>query len=233
VALLLRNDALFLHVPKTGGTWVTAVLRDLGLVRCRVVSKHADMEHVRHCARLQPGRYLEACAKAGPRWQRRVRRGWKFCFVRHPLSWYESYWLFMRARGWNAWGVNRRGRPRWHPNAGLDGLGDDDFNLFVRRVLERRPGYVTRLFGQYATADVGFVGRQERLADDLLGVLRRIGAAYDETRVRAWPAVNASDLSQGRPKWDDGLRREVLRMEHDAIVRFGYDSGHAIDAASV
>ena len=37
---------MFLHIPKTGGMWVSAALRDLGLVRCRVASKHADMARV-------------------------------------------------------------------------------------------------------------------------------------------------------------------------------------------
>jgi hypothetical protein len=221
LALLLHDDAIFLHVPKTGGMWVSAVLRDLGAVRCRVASKHADMDRVLNCARRYPGRYLEAVVKAGPLWQRRARAAFKFCFVRHPLAWYESYWAFTRARGWNAWGVNGRGRQRWHPNALLDGLGDDDFNRFVRNVLERCPGYVTRLYGWYATPEIDFVGKQEHLADDLAKVLRLIGRDFDERRLRAEPRVNTSDRSQ-TPAWDPVLKREVASTESAVLERFGY-----------
>ena len=221
MALLLYDDAVFLHVPKTGGMWVSAVLRDLGAVRCRVASKHADMERLLNCARRNPGRYLEAVVKAGPQWQSRARGAFKFCFVRHPLAWYESYWSFTRAHGWNAWGVNRRGRRRWHPNALLDGLGDDDFNRFVRNVLERRPGYVTKLYGWYATPEIDFVGKQESLADDLAVVLRLIGRQFDERKLRQQPRVNVSDRSQA-PVWDPVLKDEVASAERAALERFGY-----------
>jgi hypothetical protein len=222
MALLLRNDATFLHVPKTAGMWVSAVLDDLGLVRCRIVTKHADMERVLHCARHHPGRYLEAVAKAGLTWQRRVRAGFKFCFVRHPLAWYESYWLFMCSRGWNAWGVDGRGRTRWHPNAALDGLGADDFNAFVRNVLRSRPGYVSEMYGWYATSEIDFVGRQERAADDLLEALRRMSLGFDEARVRARAPVNVSEGSGSRPQWDPAVRAEAVRAERAALERFGY-----------
>lgn len=224
MAILLKHDAVFLHVPKTGGTWVTAVLADLGLIRCRIVTKHADMARLLDCARHHPGRWLEAAAKAGPAWQSQARRAFKFCFVRHPLSWYESYWAFMSQRGWNAWGVNRRGRVRWHPNAALDGLGDADFNRFVRNVAEREPGFVGRMYASYATDAIDFVGRQERLAEDLIEVLARLGAQADETRIRERGPVNASDRDVGRPRWDEALRREVEKIEAAAITRFGYDS---------
>jgi len=227
LALLLKCDALFLHVPKTAGTWITAVLRDLDLVEARVASKHADMEHVLRCARHLPGRYLEASFKVGPFWQRRARAAFKFCFVRHPLSWYESYWLFMHARGWNRWGVNRRGRRRWHPNAPLDGLGSDDFHRFVRNVLEARPGYVGEMYGWYATPGIDFIGRQERLASDLLQVFSRLGVPVDEDRVRERVPVNVSRGSDNRPAWDEGLLRETLRAERSALERFGYTEERA------
>ena len=204
--------------------WVSAALRDLGMVRCRVASKHADMERVLHCARYYPGRYLQAVAKAGPAWQARARTSFKFCFVRHPLAWYESYWLFMRGRGWNAWGVSRRGRPRWHPNAALDGLGDDDFNRFMRNVLTRHPGYVGDMYGWYATGAIDFVGKQESLADDLARVLRRLGVEYNAAELRRRAPVNVSARSAGAPIWDPALRKDVEAAEAAALERFGYAS---------
>lgn len=223
MALLLSGDGVFLHLPKTGGTWVTSALEDMGLIRCHFAAKHADMERAMHCLRDAPGRYVEAVFKAGPLWQRRVRRGFKFCFVRHPLSWYESWWIYMSGRNWNPWGVDPRGRARWHPNAAIDGLGDPDFNRFVRNVLEQHPGYVSALYASYATAAIDYVGKQERLADDLIAVLGKLGVDFDAARVRARPPVNASsERSTARPVWDAGLRRDVEASERSAIQCFGY-----------
>jgi hypothetical protein len=188
------------------------------------------MERLLHCARHYPGRYLEALAKAGPRWQSQARAAYKFCFVRHPLAWYESYWLFMRGRGWNAWGVTPSGRRRWHPNAALDGLGDADFNRFARNVLRRRPGYVSEMYSWYATPEIDFVGVQERLAGDLAAVLRHLGVEFDSERLTARDRVNVSTRHEGEPAWDEGLRAEMEAAEHAAIARFGYN--HGADDAS-
>ncbi len=227
MAVLLKTDAVFLHIPKTGGMWVRKVLEDLDLVQCRFSSKHADMERVLHCAKHYPGRYLQAVAKAGPLWQHRVRRAFKFCFIRHPLAWYESYWAYMCGRGWNQWGKNSLGLSRWHPTAELDDLGAPDFDRFVRNVMDKSPGYVSRMYGWYATPEIDFVGRQECLADDLVKVLRRLDVVFDESRVRALAPVNTSDRSSSRPVWDENLRREVEKLEAQALNRFGYSNGVA------
>ena len=48
MALLLRNGAVFLHVPKTGGTWVTRVLEQAGLVRSAIATRHSDFHSSFH-----------------------------------------------------------------------------------------------------------------------------------------------------------------------------------------
>ena len=75
-------------------------MRKAGLVRVHVSTKHADLEHVVHCGRYFPLRHLEKIVRYGPWWSRKVQRAPKFCFLRHPLSWYESWWRYMSGRGW-------------------------------------------------------------------------------------------------------------------------------------
>ncbi len=65
--------------------------------------------------------------------------------MRHPLDWYESFYLYKSQPSLN-W--ERDGEVdnfhRWHPNAVLNGLGEGrDFNDFVSAVMDRYPGYVT------------------------------------------------------------------------------------------
>ena len=223
MAVLLKQDAVFLHIPKTGGTWVVEVLAALGLLRCKFSTKHSDMQRTLHTARYYPLRWLETAALRGPLWQRRVVRAYKFCFVRHPLRWYESYWKFSVQREWQRWGI-KRGRQRWHPNGPLNELADADFIRFMRKVAKRQPGNVSRMFSWYATSDCDFVGRQETLSDDLIRVLKDIGATFDEDRVRHWPRANETTKSIADPEWDEELRETVERQEEEALVRYGYVS---------
>ena len=44
MALLLKNNAVFLHIPKTGGTWVRSVLQEFDLVQGPLGHGHSDFE---------------------------------------------------------------------------------------------------------------------------------------------------------------------------------------------
>jgi len=244
VALLLKNGAVFVHIPKTGGTWVTSVLRDAGLAQCRIAHKHADLEHLRDSWKHYPTQLLKRTLWFGPGVQRRIRRGVKFCFVRHPIRWYESYFRYMKGLGWPSFGG--LSTSRWHPNAELFDLSDETLEGFMRNVLDRCPGYLARMYewftgpvaassnaagpmiqpvDDHATACT-YIGRQERLVEDLVAILDELGAPADEARVRATvPAnVSAPGGDDARPTvWDAGLLRAVLDAEDDAMRRFGYE----------
>ncbi len=256
MALMLRSGAVFLHVPKTGGSWVTRVLEEQGLVVRRFEHIHAGAWQVARF--LQPARALRndmrahVAASMPISWRRRLRRALRlrgrggsvvaapspedvprppgkpfaFCFVRHPLNWYESYWKYQVKTGWIEYGTP--GDPfDWHPWAVLRGIRSDDFNTFVHELVEREPGYVSRMYGWYVDGFVDFVGRQERLAEDLVEALRLAGEAFDDEAIRRAPRVNVSSAPL---QWDPALRREVLRLEYAAIRRFGYSETETREA---
>jgi len=239
MALLLKNGAVFLHVPKTGGLWVTEVLEELGLVERRIEHIHADAQRV---LRYLEGRktlvqdvLLQAKSRLPLGLKKRVRKAvvaprgvevdrtpFMFCFVRDPLEWYASYWRYQSDMEWLEYG-NRYDVHDWHPWTPLNGLGSPDFDEFIRNVIATRPGYLTEMFGWYTTPAVNFVGRTERLADDLIDVLGRLGVSFDEERVRTWKPKNTSSRGPGRrASWTPELRREMERIEYAARLRFGY-----------
>jgi hypothetical protein len=84
MALILKKGAIFLHIPKTGGKWVSKVLKECGLVSGGVAPKHLDYEGV--------VRVLKAKRRGVRGFLRRASgpsieaRPFMFCFVRHPLS---------------------------------------------------------------------------------------------------------------------------------------------------
>lgn len=222
MALMLKNGAIFLHIPKTGGNWVATVLQGLDLIDGRTPHKHADIDHFSHVPR--------AAGSTLGRIVRSIRysvshKPFMFCFVRNPLDWYESWFRYMAqpSRRWRQWG-DAHDVNNWHPNAMLNGLGSDDFNQFIRNVLRHRPGFVTEMYGWYARPQVDFVGRQEHLVDDLIAVLRQMNLRIDEDYIRSSEKVGVSPIPEKPIAWDAELRRETILCEYAGLQRYGYQA---------
>ena len=72
----------------------------------------------------------------------------RFCFVRHPGSWYESYFKYQTTVGWLK--SNQLNPDGWHRWRGLDQCASDDFCTFVRNCIRWQPAYLTRMYEWYA-----------------------------------------------------------------------------------
>ena len=241
MAVLLKGGVYFLHIPKTGGMWVTKVLNEAKLVQRQVVHIHADLNmvkrhndilrcvladisvHIKSRVSLPLKQRLARSIRGGQNGSSMRSQPFTFCFVRNPISWYESWWGYMQRMNWRAWG-DANDLHRWHPAAMLNGLGDADFNRFVRNVVEARPGFVTEMYSWYVAPGIGFVGKQENLVEDLIAVLRRLRLSFDEEMVRQLAPLNPRDKSKYTVRWDPGLREEVRRLEYAGMRRLGYSS---------
>jgi hypothetical protein len=151
------------------------------------------------------------------------RRPFVFCFVRHPLSWYESWFKYMSqpALEWRSWGGNKRSS--WHPNAPLDGLGSPNFNQFVTNVCDRCPGYVSEMYDSYTQSPTSFVGRTERLREDLLDALSRAGLDQAAESVLAEkPPARVSPKPTETLDWDPAVRARVLELERPSLEKYGF-----------
>ena len=224
MTVILKNGGMFLHIPKTGGNWVTKVLEKNHAVAGRIGHKHDSLERI--LTNMNGGGWegwsyaLKKMTGAYPR-----SKPYMFCFVRHPLSWYESYFKYMSqpSRNWCPW-YDEHAMTAWqHPCAMLNGLGASDFNQFIRNVIEKRPGYVSELFGWYTRPQVDFVGKQENLKEDVIHVFRELGLDCDEEDIRSFPEFGVSKKPDQHIVWDPALKKEMLRLEHAAIVRYGYE----------
>ena len=224
----LIDGSEFLHIPKTGGTWVESVLRESGLVAEKYGHEHADFDRNLFQSVIYAQDHLKAAAAivrrkllAGDGDKSAEEGVFRFCFVRHPLSWYESWWKFMCGQGWHDWGKTNS-RAHWHPNSTLNGLGSEDFNTFVRNVMRARPGYVSELMMAYTKPGISAIGRTENLRQDLACVLDRLGLDYDPVMLAKKPEKLVSPAPETKLQWDPELRRSVPVLELPALTHFGY-----------
>jgi len=235
MALIFKGGAVFLHVPKTGGNWVTDVLRRSNLVDRTVGGEQENKHLTMDCLLANPVQLLEnkrvfggIFGKAGAG----KHKPFMFCFVRNPLAWYESWFKYMSqpTRYWRHCG-DTRDVFGWHPCAGLNGLGDPTFSGFIRNVLRHRPGFVSELYADFAKPHIDFIGRQESLRDDLVTVLRMLQVDFDEDFVRTYQEVGVSPKPDRPIEWEPDLRDQIIQTEQIAMVRYGYDGAAAVELA--
>jgi uncharacterized protein Usg len=228
MAFLLKNGAVFLHVPKAGGTWIKYVLQELDLIEAPLGHMHSDWErsfwHDKLHRDLKVVRYILRRAVRSRRAQARIDPNcFKFCFIREPLIWYESYWRFMQSLDWSwkNWG-DEKDPYKWHPCAMINRLGSPDFNEFMHNVNKKRPGFVTEMYGWYVRPGIGFVGKTEYIRQDLIKTFSLMKLEVDVRRILSMPMKNESPSHIPRPEWDPALKKATLRLEHAGYVRFGY-----------
>lgn len=142
-----------------------------------------------------------------------------FAFIRHPLTWYESWWKYSTGRphNWDQW--------QWHPTYPLQACRRLDFGEFIEHVVDLVPGFLVSLFESYIgpldNPIIDFVGRQERLAEDFAAVLNALGIPYDETVLDELSPQNVSRSIFGAPIWTEKQEASILEAE-EKIIRCCY-----------
>jgi hypothetical protein len=189
------NDrTVFIHVPKTGGGWVTDAMKAAGIQQDPIGAEH-------HLGKDQID----------------LRGRFAFAFVREPLSWYGSLWNFRR----RLWREKESDPSMVIPQGEFsDETFARDFPDFVENVISTWPGYLSRYYEHYvgkAGDQVDFVGRYENLVDDLVRALEAGGEEFDEGILRNYPANNRSGPL---PSCSDELKQRVLHAERGAYERF-------------
>jgi len=190
---ILKNS-VFYHIPKTGGTWVSEVLS-------RAVEDSQTYEQ-----HYEDGHGLRAGHVTPIRINKEVVGGRKsFCFVRHPVSWYQSYWRYKNPTYWDK--TNEIDVKCESPN----------FNTFIENVLREYPdGYVTWLYGQYAPY-CDFVGKQEQLGTDLVRALDMFAETYNPDYIYETPMLN---VSNGATAYTPENLKKVLEVERKVIDEY-------------
>ena len=188
MALILQNCRL-LHTPKTGGSWACAAVKKSGIVFAETETRHVDLKQC-------PGRGLFTIA-----------------FVRHPWSWWKSYWVFKRTHGWD---FNNRFDVH---------CMDNDFERFLLKVLDTSPGHCSAVYRSFVGAiehEISFIGTFENLANDLVKGLTSAGERFNEELLRATPRRNVGDYHTFSTYCSEEIRQRIVDAERGAFERFQY-----------
>lgn len=190
--MLILPKSCFLHVPKTGGSWVRKAIKAAG-----IACEDFSLGNNHH-----PG--LADCPTPDK---------FKFAFVRHPLSLYRSYWQYKMTYGWDAENLidNTCRSNDFHTFVAtvlekLPGIYSRSLHEFVGP--PQQP--------------IDFIGKYENLVEDLITALHRAGEQFNPAAIRNLPPYNVSNKQAFPASFTPALEAAVLVAEAEAIQRFGY-----------
>lgn len=187
---LVLPQSVFFHIGRTGGHWVSYILRRSGLIREQLAPMHIDPIQ----ARLHPSFRQET---------------FSFCFVRHPLQWAASVWCHEMEFGW--------------ADPEFASAGNETFSGFLERLLELAPNQpISSHFLRYVD-NCDFVGRTEKLADDLHRVLSTANEQFDAAELTLAP-FNVSKVAKvtQAARAPRSLLEKVLDQDASYAKRFDY-----------
>lgn len=221
---VILGDVIFLHVPKTGGTWIRAALGrsrpDSFLVLQREDGeRHLYLKEVQQLlSNLQSHteyRGIRSSGKEAPQEEllkrlERISQEPQFVsFIRHPLSWWTSFWRYRQSKGWD-------------DNNEIDvQCKSENFNTFIENVIRLKPGACSRLFRRFIGAECTqghLVGTQEYLREDIAFLLQHFGFLEDASITKELQALNVSSASA--PGLQEDLKERLLETERDIIHAF-------------
>lgn len=228
MALCLIDGSVHLHIPKTGGNWVAEVLEESGLADHYEDHTHAHFERHLYAGRHGSGRDLLREVWRLTRLRMRkadyvaeARKTFRFCFVRNPITWWESWFRHKTDRGWNPNGTVNDPTD-WHVCLPISGIQGASLNEMMEKILAIRPGFVSELYSEYVKPGIAYVGRTETLAHDLAEVLDHRGLSYQGSLMAEKSAANVSRGEGKSDEWDPDILRCTLLTELPAMMKFGY-----------
>jgi hypothetical protein len=183
------------------------VLLNAGLVQAETIHRDATKRRLHNYARQPHDRVKDLPPE--------MEEKFTFSFVRHPLTWYQSYWKHRMKHG-------------WHPESvPIDKCASNDFTQFVRNALRYYPegiaGCVYRYYLGPNGDAVDFVGKLERLTEDLSYALSLAEERIpEETFFSLEPQNKANQELDEQCVYTPQLRDVVLEAEQWVLQTFHY-----------
>jgi hypothetical protein len=222
MAYLLKNNSIFLHVPKTGGSYIKTVLLANNLIVPRFVkknsyrigeNKHIDLSQALSILTSYQKNILYpfVSLKDNP---------FIFYFVRHPKGWYESYFKYLVGIDFKKFGQTGNIR-QMHPLSPLNELYSKSFNVFMSNILEKEPHFLTKLYFRYSHSRlIGYVGKQENMKEDLQNIISHIYPTIKDRIILPNTLINKS--KNITINWEPNLYDRMMDQEKITLTTYNY-----------
>lgn len=189
---VILPKSIFLHIPKTGGMWVREALKKSELVIHEYDERHDFNKHIND--------------------QMVVDRPIRFCFVRNPITWYQSYWA-MRTKD-----------DSWDDEALVDRLcASDNFRKFIDAVIGAFPdGHLNHLYAIWVN-QCTIVSKMELFPKSLINILDMCGEKYNYDAIINLPRQNIGDKKYKKLAiYSHGQKEKLRAIEHEALKIYDY-----------
>ena len=192
--------ATFIHIPKTGGTAVTDIIKKNFQTKKINVFSGNDMRHV-------PIKFIRDRIVGEP-----------FCFVRHPLKWYESVYKMIDdyADGGNVTDFKSRRNIGFNPIGIAAYFYAPTFSEWIENILKFAPDYyveVIRYFMGNDYDEIKVVGHTETLLDDLERILQRQGLGIGKITVDR--RIGGRQHKNHIIEWGEGQEDYIMEVNQD------------------
>ena len=188
--MLILPNSCFLHVPKTGGSWVRKAIIASG-IRCQEYQVNGDF-HIGLAQCPCPDKF-------------------KFAFVRHPLDLYRSYWQYKMSYGWDPKNQMDMACRSDNFHQFVCHVLDKYPGVYGKSLIE--------IIGENGN-EIEFIGKYENLVEDLITALNRAGEVFDEHAIRTFPPFNVSDKVKFPADYTELLKNRVIEAEMMVMNRF-------------
>lgn len=150
----ILDKALFLHIPKTGGNFISKIMKEMGGDSIPHSSGYATFKELPY----------------------KIEDVRSFCFVRHPANYIHSTWAYFRShpeiREFNKTAPFNRTVYRYNKHL-LNMIDSWSLENTVKNLTTNYRGFIGDFFYQY-TRDCCYIGRTEALVDDFLNIMYMI-----------------------------------------------------------
>ena len=188
----MSHNAIFIHVPKTGGLFIEAFLKERGFGW--LAYRHSNINVLGKVA---------------------YENRFKFLFIREPADWYRSYWQ-MKMGGktfGERWYMCEQNSVLYHPTWDIDPYcGSDDLDQFIINC-SKLDGFLNRMYQQFIGSGrikVDYIGDQKTLTSDMMEICDHLKIHYDPVHFQNRPKVN---VSIQRPDMKPKTRKMINEVE--------------------
>jgi len=191
--MMILPNSCFLHIPKTGGSWVKKAIIASG-----VNGKDYRLDGNPHIG-------LKQCP---------TPEKYKFAFVRHPVQLYRSYWQFKMTHEWDVKNPLDMECKSDNFNVFISNVLNKHPGYYGNALIE---------FVGEGNNEIEFIGKYENLVEDLIIALKSTNEVFNENVIRSLPPYNVSNKKRFPAQYSEELEQEIRKSEIKVITRFGYE----------